>query len=84
MVNFAEFLKEGGLVSLSASGVLFTWTNGHKDNTLIFERLDKVLVNATWLNTFPNANLHNYPIFGSHHSPILLDCFPNNQGNVVG
>lgn len=83
-VNFAEFLKNGGLVSLFALGVPFTWSNGHKANTLIFERLDRVLVNASWLNPFPNATLHNYPIFSSDHSPILLDCYPNNQCNVVG
>lgn len=77
-------MKNGGLVSLPASGVPFTWTNGHKDNNLIFERLDRALANAVWLNLCPNASLHNYPIFGSNHSSILLDCHPNNHCNIVG
>lgn len=58
----------------------FTWSNGKKDNTIIFERLDRAIANTEWLNLFPSASLHNYPIFCSDHSPILLDS--NCSGNV--
>lgn len=39
---------------------------------VIFERLDRALVNPSWINTFKDAKLHSYPIFGSDHSLIFL------------
>lgn len=41
MVNFNNFLIEGNLISIFATGVSFTWCNGRKNITIIFERLDK-------------------------------------------
>lgn len=34
------------LSNLNASRVPFTWTNSHKDNTVIFEKLDRVMANS--------------------------------------
>lgn len=84
MINFNNFLNEGNLISISTTGVPFTWSNGHKDNTIIFERLDKVIANMNWLNSFPSATLHNYPIFGSDHSPILLETSSYRSENNLG
>nr|XP_011459346.1 PREDICTED: uncharacterized protein LOC105349933 isoform X1 [Fragaria vesca subsp. vesca] len=72
MLNFVTFLNNANLTSLNASGVPFTWTNKHKDDTLIYERLDRACVNANFLNKFPNANLENLSIIGSDHGPICL------------
>lgn len=72
MLNFCEFLNSSGLVSLRATGLPFTWTNKHSDDSVIFERLDRAVVNANFLNSFPNAKLENLPIIGSDHGPIYL------------
>lgn len=80
MIHYNNFLSEGNLISIPASDVPFTWCNGHNDNTIIYERLDKTIANTEWLNLFPNVSLHNYPIFCSDHSPILQDF--NNSVNV--
>lgn len=72
MNKFINFLNNGNLISLMASGVPYTWCNGHNDNTRTYERLDRGVANSLWLNEFPDYSLHNYPIFGSDHSPILL------------
>ena len=63
MINFSNFLRDGNLVSLPAYGVLFTWSNCHKNHTVIFERLDRALANPSWLNLFPDFNLHNFPVW---------------------
>lgn len=73
MNKFINFLNKGNLLFLFASGMPFTCCNGHNDSTRIYERLDRGLANPCWLNAFPNFSLHNYPIFGSDHSPILLN-----------
>ncbi|XP_070667462.1 uncharacterized protein [Malus domestica] len=72
MNAFIDFLNNGNLISLSASGVPFTRTNGHGDNTRIYERLDRCVANSPWLCDFHEYSLLNYLIFGSDHSPIFL------------
>ncbi|KAL6190194.1 hypothetical protein ACLB2K_036592 [Fragaria x ananassa] len=76
MLNFCEFLNNSGLVSLKASGLPFTWTNKHVDDSVIFERLDRAVVNSNFLNMFPNAILENLPIISSDHGPIYLNLSP--------
>ncbi|XP_062020763.1 uncharacterized protein LOC133737170 [Rosa rugosa] len=70
--------SEESLVSLQAQGLPYTWTNNHKDDTLIYERLDRACVNAAFLNNFPNIQLENLPIIGSDHGPICLTIKNNN------
>lgn len=81
MNNFINFLNRGILLSLNASGVPFTWTNCHTDHTVVFERLDRVVANPLWLNMFRNYHLHNYPIFCSNHSPILVSLNSSEEKN---
>lgn len=78
MNNFISFLNKGNLISLNAMRVPYTWCNGHDHNVRIYERHDRGIANNDWLNDFSDYNLHNYPIFCSNHSPILL------SNNVVG
>lgn len=66
MNAFIDFLSNGNLISLSASGVPFTWTNGHGDNTRIYERLDRCVANSQWLCDFHDYSLHNYSSFLGH------------------
>ncbi|KAB2635244.1 transcription factor MYB113-like [Pyrus ussuriensis x Pyrus communis] len=54
---------------------------GAKDNTIIFERLERDIANPLRLTEFSNFKVHNYPIFGSDHSPILLTNVVNRKKN---
>lgn len=72
MNRFQNFLNNGQLFSLPASGIPFTWTNNHRDDTIIYERLDRALANPAWMNAFPHTSLENLPIVGSDHGPICL------------
>lgn len=62
MLHFNNFLNNVDLFSLRAAGLPFTWANKHEDDTLIFERLDRVCVNANFISTFPDTKLENLPI----------------------
>ncbi|KAL6194501.1 hypothetical protein ACLB2K_035585 [Fragaria x ananassa] len=43
MLEFCDFLNNNGLYSLTASGLPFTWSNKHVDDTIIFECLDRAI-----------------------------------------
>ncbi|XP_062026488.1 uncharacterized protein LOC133742823 [Rosa rugosa] len=60
------------MTSVTAEGLPFTWSNKHRDNTVIYERLDRVTANPNWFQLFPDCTLQNLPIVGSDHGPILL------------
>lgn len=71
--KFVDFLNNKGLISLQDSGVPFTWTNKHNDDSLIFEILDRVVANSYWFELHSSYVLHNYPILGSDHNSMFLD-----------
>lgn len=71
-VNFINFLNSINVVSIPSEGIPFTWTNKHKDNTVIYEKLDRAVANPTSLNLYPNMSLENLPIVGSNHGPIAI------------
>ncbi|VVA22881.1 PREDICTED: reverse mRNAase [Prunus dulcis] len=74
MRNFNKFIDDCEVVSLAATGVPFTWCNGHHDNTIIYERLDRALANPDWMRLLPHFELQNLPIVRSDHGPIFLKC----------
>ena len=77
--KFISFLNKGNFIFLNASGVPFTSCYGHQDNSIMFERLDRAIVNSQRLLDNPDCKLHNFPIIGSDHSPILLSTRCSNQ-----
>ncbi|XP_062028542.1 uncharacterized protein LOC133744454 [Rosa rugosa] len=72
MLNFNNFLNTVDRFSLRAAGLPFTWTNKNENDSLMFERLDRVCVNTNFINTFSDTKLENLPIIGSDHGPIFL------------
>lgn len=81
LADFNGFINNCDTISLSAAGIPFTWCNGHRDNSVIYEILDCVLVNPNWLNLYPNCTLHNLPILRSDHGPIFLSCQSRKRNN---
>ncbi|KAL6190619.1 hypothetical protein ACLB2K_037013 [Fragaria x ananassa] len=76
MHNFVSFLNNINVTSLPAEGLPFTWSNKHQDQTTIFEKLDRVVANPSWLQIFPSACVENLPMVGSDHSPVVLTTLP--------
>jgi hypothetical protein len=72
MCAFNTYVKQCGLFDLGYSGPAYTWTNKRFYSNLVFERLDRCLVNAEWCGVFPNTNVFNLPIMLSDHAPILV------------
>ncbi|XVE93925.1 hypothetical protein REPUB_Repub01dG0236100 [Reevesia pubescens] len=55
MAAFLEVFSIKNLIDLGAQGTKFTWSNEHKDGSLILKRLDRVLCNLEWRHLFPDA-----------------------------
>lgn len=72
MNQFVNFLNTVGLIYMPSSGNEFTWCNNHDPSPRIYEKLDRAVVSASWLNKFPQAILNNLPIYQSDHGPICL------------
>ncbi|KAL2924062.1 hypothetical protein RDABS01_015553, partial [Bienertia sinuspersici] len=72
---FSDCLNDCGLIDLEFSGNKFTWTNKRKKRP-IMERLDRVVANASFLQTFPNCSVKHLLRLNSDHCPLLTTCIP--------
>ena len=70
--GFCEAISDCQLQDLPLKGYPFTWEGGRGSSHWVEERLDRALVNVSWLNLFSNAKLNNLVAPISDHSPIEL------------
>ncbi|KAF7839244.1 reverse transcriptase [Senna tora] len=68
----SETINNLGLIDIPTSGNWFTWTNGRHGDDLVWERLDKCIVNTNWLNHFPDSWVEALPVVTSDHSPLII------------
>ncbi|WVZ51968.1 hypothetical protein U9M48_003065 [Paspalum notatum var. saurae] len=54
------------------NGPAYTWSNKRFSSIPTFERLDRCLVNAKWIESSPNTSVHHLPMLYSDHCPILI------------
>lgn len=55
-------------------GHYFTWFKSLGIDRAVEEKLDRVMVNGSWLSLFQDANVHCLSATTSDHYPILLWC----------
>ncbi|KAK9750861.1 hypothetical protein RND81_02G227600 [Saponaria officinalis] len=75
IVEFNSCIIDYGLVDLSISGCEFTWNNNHDGSDRVWSKLDRVLVNGSWLARFPSSYVNFLPSGISDHSPSLVTIF---------
>jgi len=54
MKDFQQIVNYCSITDMSSQGPLFTWCN-KRENDLIMKKLDRVLINDVWLQTFPQS-----------------------------
>ncbi|KAL0444647.1 UNVERIFIED_CONTAM: LINE-1 retrotransposable element O protein [Sesamum latifolium] len=72
MAEFREFISEAALVHLPFTGCPYTWHNCSEGNRSLWRRLDRVLVNNTWLEMWPHSSYLSALPQTSDHSPLVL------------
>ena len=73
MSSFLHCIETAQLHPITQKGASFTWTNNHKDDWLVMEKLDRALSNNLWLQTFPFSHTHSLGIAASDHSPLIFN-----------
>ncbi|KAF7804493.1 putative LRR receptor-like serine/threonine-protein kinase [Senna tora] len=73
--NFVNIINSCNMIDLLPSGNWFTWCNGRNGDEAVWERLDRVLVNPEWLNTYADSNVKALPIYASDHAPLIYSSY---------
>ncbi|KAL0310908.1 UNVERIFIED_CONTAM: Retrovirus-related Pol polyprotein from type-1 retrotransposable element R2 [Sesamum angustifolium] len=58
MAEFRSCILDTGLVQLSFTGCPFTWHNCSEGTRSLWKRLDRMLVNEAWLETWPGTAMY--------------------------
>lgn len=72
MLDFNQFLLDGELTDLRSTGNLFTWWDSNI-NVPTFRRLDRCIVNGTWIRNLVMSYAHVLPRGISDHCPIAIN-----------
>ncbi|KAF7814603.1 reverse transcriptase [Senna tora] len=59
--EFKECVEKSELTDLWFIGQKYTWFNKRSDGAMIFERIDRFLANAEWIQLFPEALNYHLP-----------------------
>ncbi|KAL8124435.1 hypothetical protein AgCh_012179 [Apium graveolens] len=70
------FINGANLMEIPFKGISYTWTNNREESNNIRERIDRVLVNAYWMELYPLCLLSHEPLIGSDHTPLILNTEP--------
>ncbi|KAG2293536.1 hypothetical protein Bca52824_040205 [Brassica carinata] len=76
MTEFRDALSELGLFDLRYNGPLFTWTNKCPSSP-IAKKLDRCLVNHSWISSYPHSLASFIAPEISDHSPSIIDLAVN-------
>ncbi|KAK1318512.1 hypothetical protein QJS10_CPB04g00904 [Acorus calamus] len=72
--KFNSCIEESGLFDLKAYGQTLSWNN--RQDSRIMCRLDRVLVNASFTNSYPHSLVHYLAPGISDHSPMQVSYEP--------
>lgn len=74
MDAFREAMNDCRLHYLGFAGGPFTCERGRSTDTLVRERLDRMLADSQWRVLFPRARVIHLAHYCSDNSPILLNA----------
>lgn len=72
MTDFQGFIAATGLIDAGYEGAKYTWTNNQIGSSHIKARLDRVMVNASWIQGNKSVKVKHLYRGPSDHSPMLL------------
>ncbi|XP_058070075.1 uncharacterized protein LOC131219091 [Magnolia sinica] len=72
MAEFIDTIHDACFIDAGYSGSIFTWCNNRSGRGRQWARLDRMLVNASWLRLFPKFGVDHITRAYSDHSPITM------------
>ncbi|XP_055814491.1 uncharacterized protein LOC129884174 [Solanum dulcamara] len=80
--DFISVIEACGLTDLGFCGQKFTRCNNRDKDARIWKRLDRAMVNDSWLEIMPVTTVSHLASTGSDHCPLLLEGVAR-QGNAT-
>ncbi|XP_074283518.1 uncharacterized protein LOC141608064 [Silene latifolia] len=71
--EFNEAIANARLVELNTQGCTFTWTNKQEYDDCKWMKLDRALVNSSWLLAYPDSSVEVLTSGISDHSPLVVN-----------
>lgn len=71
------------LIDLGFNGSKYTWRNKRRWDSLIIERLNRIVANVEWLNIYPEAHVTHLPRTHSDHCLLLLTLQNKNSPKMI-
>ncbi|KAF9624409.1 hypothetical protein IFM89_011334 [Coptis chinensis] len=79
-IPFLDMIAACELIDLGFIGNIFTWTNKQVGRRRIWERLDRTLVNASWILHFVNTKVYHHMSMTSDHKLLVIKiCNESNH-----
>ncbi|XP_074266718.1 uncharacterized protein LOC141589999 [Silene latifolia] len=79
MLAFNSCLASCSLDDIFSSGTDLTWTNKQDQQTRVWSKLDRVLINSSWATSFSSSSAHFYEYGLSDHSPVVVTVFTERK-----
>lgn len=81
-LDFINYMKDCELFDVGFIGHPFTWCNGRRRGNMISKRLDRVMDNEAWYNSFEVTRVDYFPKTGSDHNLLLMSCYNQNDDTI--
>jgi endonuclease/exonuclease/phosphatase family metal-dependent hydrolase len=78
---FNDSIARMDLGEIRRTGARFTWSN--KQANPVRSVLDRVLVSASWVGSFPLVSLCAETRIGSDHTPLILDSGDESPPQII-
>ncbi|KAG5599775.1 hypothetical protein H5410_031145 [Solanum commersonii] len=72
-LEFIVVIEACGMMDLGFSGQKFTWSNNKGVHNRVWKRLDRAMVNDSWLEKMSQTTILHLPSVGSDHCPFLME-----------
>lgn len=73
MQEFRDIINKCELFDPGYIGAEFTWCNNHVNGEMIWERLDRFLMDAEMQNKCSSVKVFHLPCVASDHRPIMVE-----------
>ncbi|XP_021979576.1 uncharacterized protein LOC110875680 [Helianthus annuus] len=76
MREFYDCVQHNQLIDVKGHGLRFTWNQKPKNGVGVLKKIDRVMVNIHFLDSYPDAYVLFHPYRVSDHTPCILNLLP--------
>ncbi|XP_020259065.1 uncharacterized protein LOC109835503 [Asparagus officinalis] len=77
--GFNSFIEDNHLLHLKTEGCFFTWNNKQDQDSRVWCRLDRALVNDSWIQNYNSSHVEFLLPNFSDHSPALVSIYKEEK-----